>query len=512
MTSYTLAEESDDVGLCIGDCTCETIKSGEVKCTNSSVIPNLKNKQFIHSLSIQSHHITALKKGDFENFTKLEQLDLSVGELSTVGAGTFESVRETIKLINIRGNVVNELEAGVFSDLPVLNQIILNSNHLTSLKANSFVSLPKLTTLNILNNRIQSIDKKAFQGVSAVESLNFFSNHLKEIPLEALTPMTSLKILYLTNNEIEAMPDPAKGFLPALEDIYLDSNPIKEVKVFPNISNSLMRIELDFTKISSITKETWKYLPKLVHLNLAGTKFLSLTAGMFDGLQNVQRLVLRDMPLLNSIGPDAFRGLQNVASVDLDDCKQLHTIDETAFISAPKVKSFFLKGSGVTYIPEKLFNWSKMESVIVVRNPINCDCKVKWMLNSSIFGNNTNAKNSFDQLICATPKAHVGKNVTVLRPVNLTCKSYEDDHATRFATGIIIAVICFVLMTTFALIMKFRKRILISCRRYYQYRRYKNDLVFTVEHDTSIAELEDTDLPEGRPLKDMKLETVPIET
>jgi hypothetical protein len=393
-----------------------------------------------------------------------------------------------------------------------MDKIVLNSNHLTTLKANSFVNMSKLTTLNILNNRVNSIEKGAFKGVSSLETLNLFSNHLEEIPLEPLTPLTSLKILFLTDNDIKSISAQANGYLPVLEDIYLDSNPISEVKVFPNISGSLQRVELDFTHISSTTKDTWKHLSKIVHLNMAGTRFRSVTAGMFDGLQNVQRLLLRDMPLLTSVGPDAFRGMPNVMSIDLDACKQLRTIDETAFMSTPKVTSFFLKGSGVTYIPKNLFDWSKMETVSLKRIPINCDCKVEWMLDSSIFGNNTVVKTSFAQLVCSTPKVHFGRNVTTLHSVNLTCKSFKDDHASRFATGIIIAVICFVFMTTVFLVTKYRKRIMISCRRYYQYRRYKNDLVFTVEHDTSIAELEDTDIPEGRPLKDMRLETVPIET
>ncbi|XP_045201086.1 slit homolog 1 protein-like [Mercenaria mercenaria] len=506
---HVKAEETEDSGVCPRGCSCPETEL--VECQNLSQIPNFTNKEFLKSLSFNDHNITELKKGDFNDFTHLEQLYVNGGMLSTIAAGTFEAVSETIQLINLRSNIIAELEPYVFFNLSNIDKIVLNANHLISLKANSFVNMSKLTTLDILGNNLQSVDKEAFIGLPELENLNLFNNHLKQIPFESLTGLTALKVMTLTRNEITTVPELAKAFLPALEDIYLDSNPISEIAVFPNISGSLKRIELEFTDISTTTKETWKYLSQIDQLNIGGTKFSVITAGTFEGLPNLKRLMLRDMPHLTFVGPDAFHGIKDLTTIDLADCKQLHTIDETAFMST-KVTSFFLKGSGVTYIPRHLLKWSTMKTVSIEGNPINCDCKVDWMLDKAIFGNNTGVKNSFNKLVCATPKVHFGKNVTSLHSINLTCKSYEDDHASRFATGIIIAVICFVFMTTIALIMKFRQKIMISCRRYYQYRRYKNDLVFTVEHDTSIAELEDTDGPEGRPLKDMRLETVSIET
>lgn len=500
---------SGDLLTCAVNCTCPDAMTAN--CKGVSQVPNFSDRSIIRILNIESHHITQLNTDDFKNFTHLEQLYIMKGVLKKMAPGAFDLVKNTIVMIDVSRNAISDIDSNVFVNLTKINKIVLNANHLTKLKSESFVNLPNLVTLNIISNYVETLDKNAFMDLPILEILNLFDNNLKEIPFESLASLEGLKVITLTRNKIKAIPEETDVFIPTLEDIYLDSNPITELKVFPNISNSLQRIDMQFTNVSTVTKDTWKYQSKLDLLNIGGTLFPVITAGMFEGLTSLKKLLLRDMILLTSVGPDAFRGIQKATTIDLADCKKLKTIDETAFMSTD-VTSFFLKDSGITFIPENLLKWSQMHTVSLGGNPINCDCKVAWMLNSSIFGNNTGVKDSFDHLICASPKEHYGKRVTSLHPINLSCKPIPDDHGSRFTTGIIIALICFVFMTTFALLMKYRKQITISCRRYYQYRRYKNDMVFTVEHDTSIAELEDTDMSDGRPLKDMRLETVPLET
>lgn len=500
--------QSGDPPTCAVNCTCPDAMTAN--CLGVSQVPNLPDRSIIRTLTIESHQITELGTDDFKNFTHLEQLYIMRGTLNKVAPGTFDPVKDIIVMIDFSGNAISKIDSNVFVNLTKLDKIVLNTNHLTEIKSESFVNLPHLVTLNMLSNHIETVETNAFMDLPTLENLNFFNNKLKEIPFGSLASLKGLKVVTLTSNKIKAVPEEIDVFIPTLEDIYLDSNPITELRVFPNISNSLQRIDIQFTNISSVTKDTWKYLSKLDLLNIGGTLFPVITAGMFEGLTNLKKLLLRDMIYLTSVGPDAFRGIKKATTIDLADCKNMKTIDETAFMSTD-VTSFFLKDSGITFIPKNLLKWSQMHTVSLGGNPINCDCKVAWMLNSSIFGNNTDVKDSFDDLICASPKEHNGKRVTSLHPVNLSCKPLPDDHGSRFTTGIIIALICFVFMTTFALLMKYRKQITISCRRYYQYRRYKNDMVFTVEHDTSIAELEDTDISDGRPLKDMRLETVPLE-
>lgn len=505
---YINASTGEGATICPKGCTCEEV--AKATCSGIDIIPNFANKSLIKSLSISNHNITRLNKGDFTNFTHLTMFDLTRGILHEVAAGTFDDVRESVVKINLKSNLIADLDSDVFANLKFINEIDLDSNHLAILKANSFTNLSKLVTLTVRSNHLESVDKDAFNGLSELQNLNLYNNRLTEIPFESINGLKTLVQLNLSFNKIKSIPEETITFIPTLEDIYLDSNPIQRIKMFPNISSSLKRVDIQFTDINLATKLTWKYLANIDILNLAGTKFHAFTAGTFEGLTKVKKVFIRDMPLLMSVGPDAFNGLQSATTIDLADCNRLHAIDETAFMST-NVSAFFLQDSAITYIPEHLLKWSKMKTLMISGNPINCDCKIKWMLNASTFGNNSDIKSSFDGLRCDSPTALNGSNVTSLLPTNVTCHSSSHDHASRFITGIVVVIICFITFVILALITKYRNRIMISCRRYYQYRRYQNDLVFTVEHDTSITELDDTDGAEGRPLKDMRLETVPLE-
>lgn len=506
--SVTGAEDTNGPQICPSGCTCESV--GTVKCSGIASIPDFANKSLIHSLTISPHNITSLKKGDFSNFTHLEQLDLSLGKIHTIEAGVFDEIKDTVTRIVLKSNFIDEIESGVFSKLSLINEIDLDSNHLKTLKANTFVNLTVLTTLTFRHNMLQRIYKGAFVGLPELENLNFFYNFLTEIPFSAIKDLTSLKDITLTKNIIKVIPENPDVFLPNLEDISLDSNPL-QLTVFPNISKSLKSLNLQFTSMTSANKNTWKYVADVDTIYLSGTQFTAITTGMFEGLSNVKTIFLRDMPMLTSIGPDGFKGLTNTHKIDLASNKKLTSVDETAFMSTP-VTSIFIQDSSLSYIPEHLFNWSAMNIVDVSPNPINCDCKVQWFTNSSVFGGNDGVKASFDELKCVDPPTMEGNRVTSMNPSHFVCLSAEDDHAKRFVTGVTVAVLCFVFMVTFALLIRYRRKIAISCRKYYQYRRYKNDMVFTVEHDTSIAELEDTDTGiEGRPLKDLRLETRPLD-
>lgn len=492
---------TSDLAVCPKGCFCGEV--GKVNCTGVDSIPNLEHKSLIHSMTLSPHNISELKAGDFVNFTHLEQLDLSTGKISKISAGAFDEIKTTVTRINLKANKIVDLDGGVFANLDVIQNIDLDANHLTSIKANSFVNLTSLNILTFRDNNITNVDKNAFIGLPQLEELNFFYNNLLQAPFEAIRDLKSLRELTLTLNKIALIPEDPGVFLPALENIQLDSNPLK-LTTFPNVSKTLKILDLMFTDISTASLKTWKYLGNLEELMLSGTKFPTITLGTFEGLTNVKTLLMRDMPSLSSIGPDAFNGLTSVENINLASNRKFIMIDETAFMST-NIRSCSISNSSLSYIPEKLFKWSTMKYVSLHNNPINCDCKMKWTTNSSIFGNNTSVKASFDELTCTFPRSLAGRKVTSLNPAYMTCVPLEDDHSKRLVTGIVVAMICVVFFISFALLMKNRKRISIACRRYYQYRRYKNDLVFTVEHDTSIAELDDTE--DGKPLQDMRLVT-----
>lgn len=499
------ADNTDTSGTCPTGCTCSPENA---TCKNISSFGTFHLKETLKDINIKDHSIAKLSKGSFSGFTALQFLEVTTGKLSEIEAGAFADVSGTLTKLDLSHNQITNLTTGVFTNLRVLTHVYLMGNQLTTVYADTFVSLSQLVELELSYNSIESIEKGAFNDVPALQNLKLKHNKLPRMPLDGLSGLTGLEVLDFEKNSIADIPESSMTSLPKLKTLNLFSNPIYHFKAFPNVSSSLRTLNLGFSHLTEIRDHTWHNLGNLHILELNGVSLKALEQGMFDGLTNLEILSAMHIAVLQIVGPDAFRGLENVKTVDLRYSSRLQDIDESAFLSTKQLKKLFISNCSLTTIHQNLVKWSDMEAVMVKGNAVNCDCKMKWVLDDKNFGDKTDVKTEFQNLVCGYPRVLKGKTIGSLTKNQMVCKSTEDDHSSRVLTGVIVAVCCFVFMTTVAILAANRKRIYLWCRRYYQYRRYKNDMVFTVEHDTSVAELDDT--VEARPLKDMKLETVPL--
>ncbi|KAH3803552.1 leucine-rich repeat-containing protein 15-like [Dreissena polymorpha] len=493
------------VSSCPSGCNC---KGDNVSCTNITEFPSLSTRNTTKLLSISQHALQTLKKGDFAGFIVLEHLEIINGTLMSIEPGAFDDVRSTLMKLTIVLNKMTKISPGVFNNMSNLHNLILRSDGLQTIDNGTFANLTKLDTIDLGFNNITHIDNASFVNTPAIQTLKLTSNFLRSIPYPALQPLTSLTHLYLTQNHISQLIDEVPMNLNSLEVLTLDSNyNLDLIGAFPRVGTKLTELNLGFTNIRNMDHATWTNAGGLQHLTLNGIHSKNFMSGMFAGLGDVRILLAMNMHNLDTIGPDAFHGLNNLNSVDLSYCSSLNYIDETAFMSVKNLTHLFLYNSAVSYIPERLVDWKKLTAVNVTNVPLNCDCNVKWMLNAENFGDKTDIKNEFWSLKCATPSNLNGVRVSNLKPEQLMCETL-DDHKSRLVTGIVVALVCLVVVIAVALIFGNRKRISTWCHQYFQYRRYRNDLIFTVDND--LAELDDA--ADSRQLREIKLETRPLDS
>ncbi|XP_052784229.1 leucine-rich repeat and immunoglobulin-like domain-containing nogo receptor-interacting protein 2 [Mya arenaria] len=490
------------VGYCPSTCECN--RPEELHCSHLASLGDIQDRSLVKKLNITNHTITALKKGDLVGFTQLEVLNFTNGILERIEVGAFGDVNDTIRVVSVFLNKLEGVETQVFHDLAKLEKVYLRENKIRSVKAGTFVNLPNVKTIDLAGNNLTHIENQTFVNVSVLEELRFEFNKIRSLPLKNLSSIDSLKHLFLTQNQIPDTYD--DGFLnfTSLETLELDGNPLEVVGAFPKIGEKFSKLNLGFTNVRTTDHNTWENLGNLKTLGLDHTHFSHLSLGMFYGLGNVSNLLMAFQHDLVHIGPDAFHGMDNLTNVDFRHSHKLNLIDETAFMSNKKLSDLFLTNCSLQNIPEFLAPWKDMNELDVQHNPIHCDCKMRWVLDNSKFGDNLNVKEALQNLECATPVVLLGMKLGQLSPNQFQC--YNPDHKARVSTGIIVAIVVVVLVTLSAVMFKFRKQINARCRRYYQYSRYRNELVFTVDHDTSIAELEDT--VDTKPLTNLKLEQV----
>ncbi|KAJ3586097.1 hypothetical protein NHX12_012498 [Muraenolepis orangiensis] len=134
---------------------------------------------------------------------------------------------DTLKRINLSGNIISEIEDGAFSKLPNLEELNLSDNKLIKLPM-----LPsKLTTLNANFNLLKSkgVKSNAFKKLLQLSYLYLGNNELEVIPHLP----ESLQVVHLNNNNINTLTDETfcKGntsryIRSTMEEVRLDGNPL----------------------------------------------------------------------------------------------------------------------------------------------------------------------------------------------------------------------------------------------------------------------------------------------
>ncbi|XP_029912311.1 osteoglycin, paralog b [Myripristis murdjan] len=134
---------------------------------------------------------------------------------------------DTLKRIDLTGNLISEIDDGAFSKLPNLEELTLAENRLTK--------IPMLPTQLILFNanfnrlKTRGVKANAFKKLSRLAYLYLGDNELEAIPQ---LPET-LHIVHLHNNNITTMTDQTfcKGnsshyIRSNMEEVRLDGNPL----------------------------------------------------------------------------------------------------------------------------------------------------------------------------------------------------------------------------------------------------------------------------------------------
>jgi Leucine-rich repeat (LRR) protein len=181
-------------------------------------------------------HVTRLPPHIFDNLEKLQKLYM-----------------ENLKL--------TELNADIFINMPLLNEIVLEYNYFSSLPENLFqnqTNLQKLKIRNVFDIYMGfSLPSKIFQPVKeTLTSLELDGNSIRKLPDDIFFGLTNLKKLDLAGNEIQDLHPNIFKDLNSLERLNLNQNeltlplPVFEWPMFnedrlPEVSASRQNIPIN---------------------------------------------------------------------------------------------------------------------------------------------------------------------------------------------------------------------------------------------------------------------------
>lgn len=200
----------------------------------------------------------------------------------------------TLMYLNLHNNLIDDVPAGVFRDLPFLRAIDLRDNILTTVKFRSFSDLPTIHSIYLSYNKIRKVEMGAFQGMDQLRIIRLDNNMITNLYKNAFTNLPRLEEIRLRYN-----PD-----LCCVEPLTFNNLPeLREIQMYGTLTNTTIFGTYDTDQ--AVSKTTFANgqdmsdsppipgCPKLTYIELGTVKLHALFPNFFmsnNFLQMVRRV------------------------------------------------------------------------------------------------------------------------------------------------------------------------------------------------------------------------------
>ncbi|XP_078660971.1 uncharacterized protein LOC144905266 [Branchiostoma floridae x Branchiostoma belcheri] len=373
-------------------------------------------------LELSGNKLQQLTNGSFQGLSLLSVLIMENCNITVMRKGAFEGLHEVTQL-DLAHSRIETFEDGAFAGLIDVKTLRLEHNEVESLPRNTFNGLLEVTSITLAHNKIRGIENGAFRGVDHLRNLDLTGNRMTSLPV-GLEDMRSLQSLVLTNNSVADIPNDMPANTVSI--LTLNSNPLGKAhlsrlaNIFPQLStlqlqdigmqtvreddfvgmSKLSMLNLDNNNISEVTGRPFdslrslsiqnnllttvpialKNLTNIQILSLSGNQISTLQNDSFQGLDNLWMLFMSDNDV-REIETGVFKQMRLIFKIFLEENVNLKSVDVDTF-RVPSLRFVYLRNSGIETIhrgqaEEDLPSLLTME---LLGNPLNCDCRLGWML------------------------------------------------------------------------------------------------------------------------------------
>ncbi|XP_069758500.1 leucine-rich repeat and immunoglobulin-like domain-containing nogo receptor-interacting protein 1 [Narcine bancroftii] len=347
-------------------------------------------------LDLSKNRIKTLNQDEFSAFPLLEGLELNENVVSTVEPGAFSNLFN-LRSLGLRGNRLKLIPLGVFTGLNNLTRLDISENKIVILLDYMFQDLSNLRSLEVGDNDLVYISHRAFNGLHSLEQLTLEKCNLTTVPTEALSHLHGLIELRLRFLNINAIQNYSFKRLYRLKLLEISHWPFLDTMA----PNCLYGLNLTSLTVSSCNLSSVPYLAirHLVYLRFFNLSFNPITVihgHMMQELLRLQEIHVAGARLA-TLEPFAFRGLSHLRLLNVS-ANALRTVEESVFHSV-----------------------GNLETLIMDRNPLACDCRLLW-----VFRRRWRLNFNRQQPVCASPELVQGKEFKdfpdVLLPSYFSCR------------------------------------------------------------------------------------------
>nr|XP_056720233.1 toll-like receptor 13 [Euleptes europaea] len=392
------------------------IKHSKIAASHLSQLGSCANLTW---LDLSATNFKRFPRGAFSAFPNLEFLSLDKCKLLTIHASAWEK-QSRLRTLILKRNSISQLENNIFGPLRSLSYLDLSKNRLTNLQKTSFLHMEALRKLILQGCQITAVTRDTFRYARKMEFLDLRDNSIKLLKYSAFVFLKHLQTLLLSGNRILTIQRHAFKGLTSLRSLFLDHNYLYKLPVATFAY--LKKLEtLDLSNNYLFTYN--KYDHSSPFLGLYGLRTLDLSSQMprlpicppdqlFQGLQNLQRLSLRDNPSalflnlsfvnltrLESLDlsdiypgrdgfwrprPNFFQGLKNLSRLQIED-SSIRDLPEQIFSDLESMEQLSLNKNELRNISKQLLGrLSSLKYLDASGNPLTCSCENVWFHNWSM--------------------------------------------------------------------------------------------------------------------------------
>ncbi|XP_066967259.1 chaoptin-like [Macrobrachium rosenbergii] len=240
----------------------------------------------LERLEAAQTNLTVITSLEFSHLPNLRSLNLEGGAISKVSPGAFRSLSHLSQL-NLGYNLLEILPRERMRGLTSLTNLNLTRNRIKK-----FDQLPSdaqnLKVIDISGNMLTELDETTFKHAEGLEEVILRDNWITSIHPKALEPLTHLKVLDLSQNNVEVLQPAILAAVERTLDTYrIDGNPVicgcETLELWSWLQNHPAEVKHP----NSIYCD----LPE----RLRGQPFLQLSASAFCPQPLILRLAIQDI-------------------------------------------------------------------------------------------------------------------------------------------------------------------------------------------------------------------------
>ena len=297
-------------------------------CKLSSTPISLHYLRDLRKLSMRYCDIKQLTKAAFDEFTKLEVLDLTGNPLHlSPPFDAFEALGR-LRVLKLSSCELSSLPSDVLVHLPSLEHLVLKNNNISELQPKLFETVPKLKELDLEGNSIAFESFKEMEPLKHLKILKLGHCRISTVTSHLVRHIPHIHTLVMKHCHIQKIVHGALRNLFHLTKLDISGNPKVKItdRLFHGLEDRLKFVGIENMNLSTFPTSAFRKLFLLKKIKASRNVIRSLPKGVFRGLRGRRTEVhlekneisLIEEGVLSGIRPPIKLYLQhnNISSLD----------------------------------------------------------------------------------------------------------------------------------------------------------------------------------------------------